>query len=250
MKVYLAGNVGNEKWTGPPETLRTPILESFVYINDEAKKRIPMLENFLLDSGAFTFFSGGQNVVWENYVDKYAAFINEFKVERFFELDIDALIGFEPMLKLRKRLERATGKQPIPVWHISRGLAQFTRDAQEYPYVALGGIAGKAWSRKQQEMYPWFIREAHKYGAKIHALGYTSLEGLKKYHFDSVDSTAWTTGNRFGYLWKFNGKTMTQKKPPPGKKLKTSEAAQHNFNEWAKFSEYAETHFKKGRKLL
>lgn len=245
--LYLAGNVGSEKWQAPCDV---PILESFHYITPEAEKKIPHIKKFLLDSGAFTFFSGGHNVVWEEYVDRYADFINRFQIERFFELDIDSLIGFDAMIKLRRRLERVTGKQPIPVWHISRGIEQFKRDAEEYPYVALGGIAGKSWSAKQQEKYPWFIREAHKRGAKIHALGYTSLTGIQKNHFDSVDSTAWTTGNRFGYIYKFDGKTMQKINVPRGMKLRTQEVAQHNFDEWAKFSKYAKTHFNEGRKLL
>ena len=249
MDLYLAGDVRykNIKWSAD---VNTPILESYIYINEESQKNIPRLKKFLLDSGAFTFFSGGHNVVWEEYVDRYADFINRFQIERFFELDIDSLIGFNAMMQLRRRLERATGKQPIPVWHISRGIEQFKRDADEYPYVALGGIAGKSWSTKQQEKYPWFIREAHKRGAKIHALGYTSLTGIQKNHFDSVDSTAWTTGNRFGYIYKFDGKTMQKINVPRGMKLKTQKVAQHNFDEWAKFSKYAKTHFNEGRKLL
>lgn len=245
--MFLAGDVRYKgiKWAAD---VNTPILESFIYITDEAEANIPRIKKFLLDSGAFTFFSGGQGVVWEDYVDRYADFINRLKVERFFELDIDGLIGLEATMKLRSRLEKATGKQPIPVWHISRGIEQFKRDADEYPYVALGGIVSGEWSRSAQEQFPLFIQEAHKRGAKIHGLGYTSLAGLTKYHFDSVDSTAWTTGNRFGYIYKFDGKTMQKVNTPKGMKLKTQVAAQHNFNEWARFSKYAETHFKKVRK--
>ena len=40
--------------------------------------------------------------------------------------------------------------------------------------------------------------------AKIHALGFTSISGLEKYHFDSVDSTSLTTGNRFRMLYHFD----------------------------------------------
>lgn len=221
-----------------------------MYLNEVARKRIPRLKYFLLDSGAFTFFSSGEKMDWEEYVDQYADFIKQYNVDRFFELDIDSLIGFERVLELRARLERATGKQPIPVWHISGGLEQFKRDASEYPYVSLGGIVSGEWSKAAQEKFPWFIREAHKRGAMIHGLGYTSLSGLQKYHFDSVDSTAWTTGNRFGYLYKFDGRTMQKINCPEEKRLRPAEAAIHNFREWEKFSKYAKTHFRKGRKLL
>ena len=237
MDLYLAGNIYDEKWRILEDI---PILESFCYITPKAEKRIPFIKKLLLDSGAFTFFSGSGEVTWEEYIDKYADFINRFNIEKFLELDIDSLVGFDKVIQFRNRLERATGKQPIPVWHISRGIQQFKRDSSEYPYVALGGIASGEWSQKAKEQFPWFIAEAHKRGAKIHGLGYTSLTGLSKYHFDSVDSTAWVSGNKFGHIYKFDGRVMQKYNVPTGKKLKARVAAQHNFNEWVKFSKYAE----------
>lgn len=77
MDLYLAGNVGNEKWKASCDV---PILESFHYITPEAEKKIPYIKTFLLDGGAFTFFSGGHDVVWEDYVDRYADFINRFQI--------------------------------------------------------------------------------------------------------------------------------------------------------------------------
>lgn len=248
MRLFLAGNVGNEKWNSDPNT---PILESFMYINETAKTVIPQLKTFLLDSGAFTFLEKGKKgkiIDWDEYVDHYAQFICDFKIDHFFELDIDALIGFDRVIELRRRLERQTNRQPIPVWHISRGIGQFKRDVCEYPYVALGGIVSGEWSAQAMQAFPWFINEAHRRGTKIHGLGYTSLSGIRRYHFDSVDSTAWTTGNRFGYLYYFNGKDMRKLNVPEGRRLSTNEAAQHNFNEWVKFSKYAETHFRRARK--
>ena len=116
---------------------------------------------------------------------------------------------------------------------------------KEYPYVALGGIVTQEVPRQTYEKaFPWFIKTAHEYGAKIHGLGYTSLEGLHKYHFDSVDSTAWLYGNRGGYLYKFNPRTGLIDKidAPKGMRLKSQESAMHNFKEWIKFQEYAEKH--------
>ena len=85
------------------------------------------------------------------------------------------------------------------------------------------------------------IAEAHRRGAKIHGLGFTSLDWLPKCHFDSVDSTAWTAGNRFGYVYKFNGKKMTRIDRPDNKKLGDLRAvALNNYTEWIKFQKYAE----------
>jgi hypothetical protein len=63
---------------------------------------------------------------------------------------------------------------------------------------------------------------------------------MTEYHFDSVDSTAWLYGNRGGFIFIFDGKTLQKRKCPPGKRLKSRAAAIHNFNEWVKFQKYAE----------
>ena len=146
---------------------------------------------------------------------------------------------------MRVKLEQIVGRQSIPVWHNNRGKEEFERMCEEYPYVAIGGLVGgnAEYSQKYWKYFPWFIRTAHKSGAKIHALGFTSMDGLKKYHFDSVDSTAWTTGNRFGYAYIFDGKTMKKIDKPKGKKVaSTKKLAQHNFVEWCKFQVWADNH--------
>lgn len=185
----------------------------------------------------------GKPIIWEEYTDKFADFIIRNKIDKFFKLDIDSLVGYDQVKALRKRLEKATGKKPIPVWHKSRGKNEFLNMADNYPYVALGGIVSKEWSKEEHKYFSWFIGEAHKRGAKIHGLGYTQLEGLKKYHFDSVDSTAWTTGNRFGFIYEFTGTTMIKHNAPKGHRLANPRAvALINFTEWIKFQKYAEVH--------
>lgn len=223
------------------------ILESYYYCrnNKWIPPLIPYLKSFLLDSGAFTFMQGKASVNWDEYVEEYADFIRKYDIELFFELDIDSIVGLKEVERLRKKLETLTGKKPIPVWHVSRGKEYFVKMCKEYPYVALGGIVTQEVPRNVYEKaFPWFIQTAHKYGAKIHGLGYTSIEKLKIYHFDSVDSTAWLYGNRGGYLYIFNPHTgtMDKKDAPAGCRLKSKEAAMFNFKEWCKFQEYAEKH--------
>lgn len=87
------------------------------------------------------------------------------------------------------------------------------------------------------------IRYAHQNNAKVHCLGFTKLDALIKYHFDSVDSTAWTTGNRFGHVYFFDGKTMKKINTPKRKRLADSrKVALINYLEWIKFQQYAESH--------
>lgn len=222
------------------------ILESFYYCDADTERLLPYFGDFLLDSGAFTLRQNIKgDIDWEDYIDRYADFINNNNVQKFFELDIDNLVGLPEVKRLRKQLEHKTQKQCITVWHPSRGWDDFIEQSKERPYVSLGGIVGASKTEKlaYQKTFPKFIYEAHKNGAKIHGLGYTSLEGLKRNHFDSVDSTAWTAGNRFGYVFKFNGKTITKVQVPQGKRIGDSrKLAIINYVEWIKFQKYALNH--------
>lgn len=245
MQVFLAsldGFLGNVL---TPEMVKdTYALESFFYIKEATKKILPLYKDFLLDSGAFTFFSKQHTgIAWEEYVDRYADFINQNHVKKFFELDIDTLIGYEKVKVLRKRLETQTHAQCIPVWHKGRGKEEFFNMCDEYPYVALGGIVSGEIKKEEHPIFTWFINEAHKRKAKIHGLGYTSIQGLKKYAFDSVDSTSWKSGGRFGSIYKFTGKDLEVYSAPAGKRGKDyRHMTVNNFEEWVKFQKWADTH--------
>lgn len=243
MELYLARehpvkNGGSASWNG------LNILETFYYLrkNKEFPRLIKHFDNFLLDSGAFTFMSGAKKVDFDEYVEEYAAFINKWDIEHFFELDIDSVVGIKEVERLRFKLENLTGKKPIPVWHLSRGKDYFVKMCKEYPYVAIGGIVTKEiLTRTYEKIFPWFIRTAHENKCLIHGLGYTNIKGLHKYHFDSVDSTAWLYGNMSGSIYKFDCKSGTIKtiSAPQGKRLCSHAAALNNFNEWVRFQKYA-----------
>lgn len=220
------------------------ILESFFYADADTERLIPYYGDFLLDSGAFTFMQGkGGSPNWDEYVERYADFINRNKVEKYFELDIDSVVGYDRVKEIRRKLERLTNRPSIPVWHLSRGLDDFKRMCDEYNSVSIGGIVSKEITPDKYKALPSLIAEAHKRGAKIHGLGFTALDWLQKCHFDSVDSTAWTTGNRFGYLYYFDGRTMKKKDVPKGHRLGDSRAAAlNNYTEWIKYQKWADSH--------
>lgn len=233
------------EWGGYDPIIRTYkpyILESFFYADADTERLLPYFGDFLLDSGAFTFMQGkGGTPNWNDYVERYADFIVRNNVKKYFELDIDSVIGYDRVKEFRKILERLTNRQSIPVWHPSRGTNEYLRLCDEYPYVAIGGVVIKEISKKQYAAFPSMITEAHKRGAKVHGLGFTNLNGILKCHFDSVDSTAWTTGNRFGFVYYFDGKTMKKVCAPEGHRLKDSRAvALNNYTEWLKFQKYAD----------
>ncbi|HOQ49490.1 MAG TPA: hypothetical protein PLV01_06660, partial [Candidatus Kapabacteria bacterium] len=160
-------------------------------------------------------------------------------IDLFFELDIDCIIGYDNVRKLRNKIEAKTGKQPIPVWHRSRGKDDFIAICKDYKYVAVGGIAIKDIKPSEHKYLNFLCDIAHENGAKIHGLGFMKRD-FKKYRFDSVDTTAWVYGNRCGFVYKFNGEEMVRIKKPEGTKLIAREVRVHNVWEWVKYSEYLE----------
>lgn len=238
MILYLAGTKDIIPYI---EDKNISILESFYYVNNEFAEKIKYFKNFLLDSGAFTFLNTKKEIDWNIYLEKYVDFINKYDIKNFFELDIDNIIGYDKVKLLRKKLIKLTNKQPIPVFHRSRGKEEFLNLCSEFDYIAIGGIAIKHIKKEEYKYFKWFIDEAHKKGCKIHGLGYTDIKGLKKYDFDSVDSTTWLTGGvRFGYIHKFNNGTIKKIHKKNNKLINVEEANLNNFTEWVKFQKYAE----------
>ena len=244
MKIYFAGiesMVDRERDYVKKNSIYG--LTSFFNVNKKTEELIPYLNDFLLDSGAFSFFSNSKRVDWIKYIKDLANFINRNKIDKFFELDIDKLIGYDKVLELRHRLEDATGKPVIPVWHKSRGKEIFLQMCEEYKYVAVGGIVIKEIKKADYPVFNYLIDEAHKRGARIHGLGFTNMQGLKKYHFDTVDSTSWLAGGKYGAVYYFEDEQMKKIDVPRGCRIAKSsyiDARLCSLRAWRKFAQYAE----------
>lgn len=248
-RLYLAGttfydgggSITREGIFDQDVAARVNMLESFYYIADWQTRNLHRFKSFMLDSGAFTFVFGSKKQVdLDDYIARYIDYINENDVDLFFEMDIDAIVGYEKVKEIRAYIEHKTGKQTIPVFHYERGKDEWLRMCDEYDYVAIGGIAVAKGRNRMEPYIPWFTSEAHKRDAKVHGLGYTNLANLPRTGFDSVDSSAWLYGNRGGYVYRWDGKTMQKVKAPKGKKLDSKAVAKHNFMEWVKMGEALE----------
>lgn len=245
MNIMLADGESRADKLGEQRKKYKPyILESFLQTTEKSVKYLPYYGDYMLDSGAFSMLMGNaKKVDLKTYVDSYIAYVQKYNVQKFFELDIDPVVGYEEVLKIRKYIAEKVGRSPIPVWHKSRGMKDFIEMCKRYKYVAIGGYVSGEFTKGEVEKFSLLIKEAHSHGAKIHGLGFTQLKYLPRFHFDSVDSTAWVSGNRFGAVYKFNGKTMVKYNKPAGMRVRNKEVAINNFIEWVKFQEYAKTHF-------
>lgn len=248
MNIHLAGI--ETMYAYFPEIDYEPIYSLSTFYHLRNKSIIPDYcyhDNFLLDSGAFTFF-GGKKVDWNQYVVEYIDFINKCDSKLFFELDIDSIVGIERVEEIRKKIMLETGKKPIPVWHPSRGIDYYKRMIDEFDYISLS-LSGKytsAWVTKPEadDVIHKLIELANQNDCKVHGLGFTKLKKMDKFKFYSVDSTSWIMGMKFGNIQYFNGKTMVKlKRPDNTKMINPSERLSFGFNEWIKFQQYAKQNF-------
>jgi hypothetical protein len=240
MKLCLAGTSGVYSGTRPMLTEIPYVLESFFYFCNFQKPLIISADLFLLDSGAFTFMNGAKGSVnWNGYIDKYIDFINENDVQHYFELDIDAIVGYEEVKRIRAKIEAETGKKSIPVWHKSRGIDEFKRLVNDYDYIAIGGFAIKHIARNEYPIIRRMVQYAYDRGVKVHGLGFTPKD-VTKYKFYSVDSTTWLSCRRFGSLFKFDGSQMKMITPKNHgtRRDRQSEIEIITIKEWIKYQKY------------
>lgn len=242
MKVYLAGLHG-DKDNLIINYKNLNLLESFYYIKDEHMK-LYKNHNFLLDSGAFTFMNNTKSKInWDEYICKYAEFINKYNINYFFELDIDNIVGLNEVNRLRDKLELLTQKKSIPVWHKSRGLEYWKKLCNDYDYIAIGGIVTKEIKQSEYAIFKPLLKIAQENNCKVHGLGFTRTRDLKKYKFYSVDSTNWITA-RFNMYYVFNqNKGIMESRQKNGLRVKKTESKNYNqmqINEWVKFTKYAD----------
>ena len=250
LKIYLAGTKDvwkDENYISAASKRRPNILESFYAIRKNEswyQTHKQFFNDFLLDSGAFTFMQGtDKQSNWVEYAKSYANYIKSNGITKYFELDIDSIVGLSKVEDLRKLIEDITGIPSIPVWHKSRGLDYWYKMTENYGYISIGGIVSGEIKRSQYKAFHKLLSIAHSKGTKVHGLGFTNIKGMKEYRFDSVDSITWLNG-RFGIIYQFNGETLKYlSKGGDRLPLNKSKVDLHNFTEWTKLSNHLEAHF-------
>lgn len=246
MKIYLAGIA-----TYPHLFYKNDCKYCLISFLEKNKIDLKLLKNklILLDSGAFTYLNSKKDkkIDWNSYINDYADFINKNKIDLFFELDIDPIIGLDNVEILRDKLEKLTQKKCIPVWHKSRGLQYWINMCKNYKYISIGGIVTKEIKANEFKYFNKLLKIAKKYNCKVHGLGFTRTRELHKYKFYSVDSTAWITA-RFNCYYLFDNKQKimkhysknTNNKKRRVKKIAADKYNEMQINEWVKYQNYAE----------
>lgn len=240
IKIFLAGG---ETWGNLFLDLGVPFqLYSYYYIRNklrnkrEAAKMIDLLARmryavqktrgrkdclpykFMLDSGAFTYHIEAEKNPEklpkpDAYFDEYLEFIEEYQevFDVVVEFDIDDVfegVTLEMVDRWTNKLletSPALASKTMPVYHGRRGklwLRDWCLDTRS-PLMGIGS--------EDVDVVVETINYGHYAGKYIHGFGQTQVKTLlTKTNYDSVDSTTWLNGDKFGTTYIFeNGKFIT-----------------------------------------
>lgn len=244
MKIFLAGAESYRYIFDDSVKTKAPyLLQTFYDLRNKKEEQIKQMlnscEDFILDSGAFTFMNTGKKVHWKSYVDSYIGFINKYDIKHFIELDLDYIKGLEETEKIRRYIEYHTGKKTIPVWHSkTRSLEYYNYMLDNYSYIALSTMETPKQGviiHYDDKVLKALVKRAHKKGVKVHGLGYMSLKEVNspRILFDTMDSSSWN-GSIWGNETIYKHGIVRRKKADKNKTSK--EISKQCYETWTKIA--------------
>lgn len=146
------------------------------------------------DSGAYSAMTVGAPID----LDDYARWVLRWRHLFAAYSNLDVIGNPAATARNQALLEDRYGLTPLPVFHTGSPWGVLEGLVARYPYVALGGMARKAY--QAPTLIPWLIRcfRLAGEGSRFHGFGATDWQIISSFPWRSVDSTTWQAGNRFG----------------------------------------------------
>jgi len=166
----------------------------------------PVKPMIFADSGAFSAASQGVPVG----VDEYASWLHRWKHHFCVYSNLDVIRNPEASARNQRILEKE-GLEPIPVFHTGSDFIHLDRLAEDYAYIALGGMVGQSRSACLKWAATCMKRTEHQ-GTKFHGFGMTSKDVIEALPWFSVDSSSWVAGAKFGRMMIYDGREWHQAK--------------------------------------
>ena len=192
-------------------------IERFMEFIKKYKKKYPNRKTFC-DSGGFTFLKKGHTQIPKNYVNKYADFLEKYRLWIDYAANIDVT---DPKVTLRnqKYLE-SKGLKILPVYHPNEPIDYLERYSKGYDYIAIGGLVPLK-GKKRVETTIRIINTALKFNPalKIHLFGVNDLKIIKllSKKVYSVDATTWLSYSRYGGVISPSGRLIHRNELKIGK---------------------------------
>lgn len=208
-----------EKWRALARKLLKRRLYSYAYdITSDNEPKPHVIETaawgveLFSDSGAYTMHTKGKPVS----IEKYAEYIWKHGKLYSTVANIDAIGGGDDGAQRtwdnQKALEKL-GVRPVPVFHCREPFKWLDRYLSEgYDRLALGGMVPESTPFLREWLdYVWGKHLTDADGRarlKVHGFGLTTIDLMRRYPWDSVDSSSWVLAGSFGGILLRNGDSL------------------------------------------
>lgn len=98
--------------------------------------------------------------------------------------------------------------------------------------VMIGGFAYGAIGADMYGDIRKLVSYAHKNGNRVHGLGFTDFNHLRRMAFDTVDSSTWSYGQRYSSYFTYSNGKITQKSKPKGMETNKDALVATNIEVW------------------
>jgi len=139
----------------------------------------------------------------DEYVKKYCEFLKlaDGMYDSAVEMDVDHFLGADVADEYYDWMVNAVDpKLVMRVFHQSYRTWEDWVEWMKNPETAFHCMEGGIMHRRDPQFYRHYINTAHKYGKRIHVLALTVPDFMKKVPADTVDSSTFVNGGRYGSI--------------------------------------------------
>ena len=177
------------------------VLIAYPYFDDDVRRclmeRDPSTFRLIIDSGAFSAWNTGREIDLQEYMSWLKTIPKEWEMHA---VQLDVYGNPEATYQNWQRMCDAGFDWVMPVFTRGDDLRRLEEYYSVVDYIMFGGIAYGGENRN----YIKFFSEANK-GRRVHWLGFINLRFIKHYRPESVDSSAVTSGERYGIVGYYKG---------------------------------------------
>jgi len=200
--VRLACIALREQYALQYEHLEKPaLLVSYVYLDIfQAYQEQAHYRDWMLDSGAFSAFNTGTEIVLQDYIDKCKEVLaGPHPPSEVVALDV---VGDWKASIHNAEVMWKQGIQAIPCYHLGEPWEALEHLAREYPKIGIGGMTQLKGRKRQDFASQCFARVWPK---KVHGFGVGFQELILALPWHSVDASSWQLGPAVYGNWKAYG---------------------------------------------
>ncbi len=183
------------------KSVKANILVAFPYFSKQVYKTLdeanPDKFRLIIDSGAFTAWNLNKEISF----DEYCKFLKNLPRHwNYHAVQMDVFGNPEATYKNYHKMLDLGFSKIMPVFTRGDSVERLEEFYKNTDYIMFGGIVIGG---KNTNYIRWFHNQNKK--RKSHWLGFNNTEFIKHYKPESVDSSTWNNGQRFGRLDLYKG---------------------------------------------